>query len=79
MADVSIAFKSEGFYGDILEVAIMPEDFTKHGFDLLYRITNVKTEKEVAIAKTGMVCFNYDTRKVAILPVAFSQLFSLTL
>jgi acyl-CoA thioester hydrolase len=79
MTDVAIAFKSEGFYGDTLEVGIIPEEFTEHGFDLLYKLTSVKTGKEIAAAKTGMVCFNYDTRKVAPLPGEFSRLFSLTL
>jgi acyl-CoA thioester hydrolase len=79
MADVAMAFKSEGFYGDSLEVGVMPEEFTDYGFDLLYKLTSVKTGKEIAAAKTGMVCFNYDTRKVSLLPNEFSSLFSLAL
>ena len=79
MADVAIAFKSEGFYGDILDVGIMPEEFTNSGFDLLYKLTNTKTGKEIAAAKTGMVCFNYEQRKVTTLPQEFVHLFSLAL
>ena len=66
MADVMIAYKGEAFYGETLHVAIYAEEITKVSFDLLYRLykqygTDIK---EIAHAKTGMVCFDYDTRKV---------------
>ena len=67
MADVMIAYKGESFYGDKLEVAIFAEEITEHSFDLLYRITTTRDNEEINIAqaKTGMVCFNYDIRKIA--------------
>ena len=67
MADVMIAYKGEAFYGDTLQVAIYTEEITKVSFDMLYRIYKSSADKqaEVAHAKTGMVCFDYDTRKVA--------------
>lgn len=74
MGDVSVIFKSEGFYGDVLKVEVTPADFSRVSFDLYYRITNQKGN-EVALAKTSMVCFNYDIRKVASVPEEFTQLF----
>lgn len=74
MGDVSVIFKSEGFYGDVLKVGVTPADFSRVSFDLYYRITNQKGN-EVALAKTSMVCFNYDIRKVAAVPDKFTQLF----
>ena len=67
MADVAIEYKREGFLGDILTVHIMPTDFNKYGFDLVYHVTN-QHQKPVAFAKTGMLCFNYATRKVMSVP-----------
>ncbi len=66
MADVMIAYKGEAFYGETLNVAIYVEEITKVSFDLLYRIYNASgtVAKEIAHAKTGMVCFDYETRKV---------------
>ncbi|PSR54894.1 esterase [Adhaeribacter arboris] len=63
MADVAIEYKGEGFLGDTLIVQIAPRDFTKYGFDLIYHVTN-QNSKPIAYAKTGMLCFNYTTRKV---------------
>ncbi len=68
MADAAIMFKSEGFYGDVLDIGVMPEEFTGYGFDLLYKLTNSKTGATVAIAKTGMVCYNYEQKKVTQVP-----------
>ena len=42
--------------------------FSKYGFDIVYLIVNEETGKEVARGKTGIVCFNYDLRKIAPIP-----------
>lgn len=67
MADVAIEYKGEGFLGDTLTVQIAPSDFSKYGFDLVYYVTN-QNSKPIAYAKTGMLCFNYETRKVMSVP-----------
>ena len=66
MADVAIAYKGEAFYGDKLTVNIYVEELTDRSFHLLYHITTQRdgTTKDIAHAKTGMLCFNYDTRKI---------------
>lgn len=67
MVDVAMEYKGEGFLGDTLLIQIAPADFNKYGFDLLYRVTN-QNRKPVAHAKTGMLCFNYESRKVMSVP-----------
>jgi acyl-CoA thioesterase FadM len=64
MADVMIAYKGESFYGDKLEISIFADELTNYSFDLLYRITTNRDNKqeEIAHAKTGMVCFDYNRR-----------------
>jgi len=70
MADVAIEFKAELFYGDVLTAYVAAGEFTRVGFDLYYELLVEKEGKEVTIAaaKTGMICFNYDTRKVVAVP-----------
>ncbi len=67
MADVGIVYKGEGFYGDVLTVAVTATEFTKYGFDLVYLLQN-QTGKDIAHAKTGMLCFDYGQRKLQALP-----------
>lgn len=68
MADVAIEYKAELFYGDEVKVFVAAHDLSRVGFDICYKMTKGAEEKVVAVAKTGMVCFNYTTRKVAALP-----------
>ncbi len=67
MADVAIEYKGEGFRGDVLTIEVAAHDFSKYGFDIVYRVTN-QNQRLIALAKTGMVCFDYGTRKVVSLP-----------
>ena len=68
MADAAISFKAESFQGDELEIEVGVTALTKLGFDLIYKLTNKATGHEVAIVKTGMVCYDYEKRKVALIP-----------
>ena len=70
MADVAIEFRSELFYGDIVIAFVTTGEISKIGFELLYKL-----EKEingrailVAKAKTGMICYDYENKKIAALP-----------
>ncbi|HEU4633336.1 MAG TPA: thioesterase family protein [Flavisolibacter sp.] len=68
MSDVAIEFKSELFYGDAIKAYVTAGDFSKVGFDFYYKLVNEKDGKLVATAKTGMVCFDYGSRKVVAVP-----------
>jgi acyl-CoA thioester hydrolase len=68
ISDVAVAYKSEAFLGDVLLCKIAAADFNKYGFDLIYVLVNNRTQKEVARGKTGIVCFDYSSRKIAQVP-----------
>src|SRR5688500_12149107 len=68
IADVAIEFKAELFYGDVLKVYVTANEFSVVGFDLVYKLVKNEEEIVVAIAKTGMVCFDYKQKKVAKVP-----------
>jgi YbgC/YbaW family acyl-CoA thioester hydrolase len=68
MSDVAIEFRSEVFYGSSIKVMVTAGEFTRAGFDIFYQMMNAENNKLVAIAKTGMVCFDYTTRKVTAVP-----------
>lgn len=68
MSDAAIEFKSEAFYGDVLKVYVAAIDFSKVGFDLYYKLVKEENEAVVALAKTGMVCFDYKSRKIIAVP-----------
>ena len=71
MTDSAIVYKAEGFYGDQVQVDITVGDFNKYGCDIFYLMTNKATAVEIAHVKTGIVFFDYETRKVVTLPEGF--------
>jgi acyl-CoA thioester hydrolase len=73
MADLAVEYKAESFYGDTLHVAISIGEITKISFEIFYEIATTRSDKKILIAnaKTGMVCFNYEARKVTSVPENF--------
>ena len=63
MADVAMEYKGEGFHGDVLHIQLAATDLHRYGFDGVYWVKN-QEGKEIARAKTGMLCFDYNTRKL---------------
>ena len=67
MVDVAVEYKGEAFHGDVLHFAIAAADPNKYGFDVVYHVHN-QNDKEIARAKTGMLCFDYNIHKLRLLP-----------
>jgi acyl-CoA thioester hydrolase len=70
MADVTIEFKSELFYGDELRASVAAAEFSRVGFELYYRLEKKSGEKRVpvAFARTGMICYDYTQKKIVSVP-----------
>ncbi len=68
LADAAIEFKKELFYSEPITIWVQAANFTRVSFDLFYKIE--KDGATAVAAKTGMVCFNYDSRKVVPVPEA---------
>jgi acyl-CoA thioester hydrolase len=67
MVDVAVEYKGEAFHGDVLRFSMAGNDLNKYGFDVVYHVHN-QAGKEIARAKTGMLCFDYNTHKLRLLP-----------
>jgi acyl-CoA thioester hydrolase len=71
MSDAALVFKNEIYYGDELLFSLRAVEFIRVGFDLIYKIEKKPLDQPlitVALAKTMMVCFNYEQKKVVPLP-----------
>ncbi len=70
MADVTIEFRAELFYGETLRGSIAAAEFSRVGFDLFYKLEKFTNEKWVAVsfARTGMVCYDYKLKKITPVP-----------
>ena len=70
MADVAIEFKAELFYGDAVIASVAVNDISKVSFDLVYKLEKQTATgpKLVALAKTGMICYDYSKKKIIAIP-----------
>ncbi len=71
VADIGAQYKSEGFHGEIMRVAMQPTDLNRYGFDLLFLMNDVESGREVARGKIGVVFTDSQTRRAAPMPEAF--------
>ncbi len=72
MADAAIEFKNELFYGEQVIASVTASEISKIGFILLYKLEKALNGRliTVALAKTGMICYDYERKKIAALPAA---------
>ena len=76
MADSVIVYKSEAFPGETLCIAVAVTDFNRYGCDVVYRVSEKSSGREVARAKTGIVFFDYRQRTIQSVPAPFLDLFT---
>lgn len=75
MTDAVIVYRTEGFYGDTIVIDVTVADITRSGCDFVFRLSNQSNGKEIARAKTGIVFFDYASRKVVAVPRGFCERF----
>ena len=71
VSDAALQYRSEAFHGEVMVVRMGAADFGSKGCDLLWRMNEQISQREVARGKTGIVFFDYATHKVAPVPPAF--------
>lgn len=83
LADLAVQFTGEIFFGDELEIRLFIDNssISDIAFNLYYSATKTKdgVEKLTVKAKTGMVCFNYQSRKPSPIPDVLRHLLDATL
>jgi 4-hydroxybenzoyl-CoA thioesterase len=73
VADASVQYLSEAFHGETMVVEMSALDFNRYGCDLVWRIRERESGRDVAKGKTGIVFFDYAARKIAPVPPAFRE------
>ena len=71
MSDVAIEYKDQIYYGDDIIASVAVGEITKVAFDLFYKLEKKSLGGKllsVAFAKTWMVCYDYEQKKVVAIP-----------
>lgn len=75
MSNVVIEFKKEIFYGDTVKVYVAISNFSKVSFDIFYKMVKGNDEVITALGQTGMVCYNYELKKIVAVPAEMIKKF----
>jgi hypothetical protein len=75
MSDLAVSYINESFYGDVLKIKLAVGEFSSAGFELFYNITTTRDVREIQIAKakTGIVFYNYEMKKITGVPEKFKS------
>jgi acyl-CoA thioester hydrolase len=73
VADAAVQYLSESFHGDTLVFEMTPIDFKRCGCDLVYRVKEKITGRDVARGKTGILFFDYASKKPVGVPTEFIE------
>lgn len=68
MADVVIVYRAEAFAGDRLRFEVAVGDFSRVGCDMFYRVSRGADDTLIALAKTGLVFLDPQTRRPIAVP-----------
>ena len=72
--DLEIIYESDASHRDVLAFEVAATNLHKYGCEFVYRVTNRTTGKVTAVAKTGMLFYNYQQAKVAEVPARFKAI-----
>ena len=78
MNELVVEYKNESFYNDQLSISVFCGEITRVSFELYYEISVQRDETNIiiALAKTGMVGYDYEEKKVTAIPEALKKVLS---
>ena len=71
VGDLGAQYRSEGFHGEVMQIALEPTDFNKYGFDLVFNMQERNSGRDVARGKVGIVFIDPERKKPAPVPASF--------
>lgn len=77
MGDAAIVYQGEAYAGDNLKVEVAAGEPSESGFRLFYKLTRSSDAARIALVETGMVCFDYEAKKIMPLPKTVADICTL--
>lgn len=71
--DLAVQYLSEAFHGETMVVDMQARDFNKYGCDLVFRMSDKASGREVARGKLGLVFYDTQAKKIAPIPASFKE------
>ena len=76
MNELGVNYLNESFYGDVLNIQLSVGEISTAGFELFYLITTNRnnTTLTIAKAKTGIVFYDYNVKKISPIQAVFKSI-----
>ncbi len=74
LGDAALVYQGEAFAGDVLLFEVAAGEAGGSGFRIFYRVTRPADGTAVALAETGMACYDYRASKICPLPDAVRKM-----
>ena len=73
MSDAAVLYKSQAYQSEVLRVEVAATDLTRVGCDIVYRMRDRESGRDVAHVKTGIVFFDFAKQKLMPTPAVFRE------
>ena len=74
LVDLVVSYRAQAFFGQVLRIEMSVGAKTSRGCDLVYRVTDSQSGALIALAKTGLLFFDYQENRVALMPPRFATI-----
>ena len=76
MGDLAVEYLNESLYGDTLIISIAAGEITRVSFELYYLVETSREEKKIPVAraKTGLICYDYQLKKLVAITEALKKI-----
>jgi len=78
LVDLAVSYRAQVRYGQTLRVEIAVGAVGSRGCDFLYRVTDAASGTIVALARTGILFYDYAAERVVAMPPRFRALLETT-
>ncbi len=68
LTDLMVRYHAQAFFGQVLKIELAANELGSRGCDFVYRVTDLETGKLIALARTGILCFDYGRQRVVNVP-----------
>ncbi len=72
-ADLAVRYRGEGFCGDVARIEVAAQSLHRCGFDLCYRVSESRSGRLIAEAKTAHIVIDESTRAALDMPSAMRE------
>lgn len=74
LVELVVIYRAQVFHGQTLRIDLAIGEAGARGCDLVYRVTDRDSGALVALARTGIVFYDYAERKLAGIPASFRRI-----